>query len=423
MKAVKLSLFIMATALLTIGLSGMAYAFHSGGVAECEGCHSMHTPKTTDNHLLVGSDPSSTCLSCHEHLGDTGPSSYHISTAQGDLGAGKAPLQRTPGGDFGWLRKTYTIEYTENGEAKTEYEYGETHGHNVVAIDNGYAADERNKTAPGGTFDSSALSCASCHDPHGQGRRLQDGSYATTGAPIIGSGSYNNSATPGLGEAVGIYRLLGTPAYKAMADVFKTYPIAVAPSTYNQKEDVNQVRVAYGANSTDTWGNWCASCHPGMHSSGNYVHPVDQSLGATVADNYNKYVKSGDLTGIKANAFLSLVPFAQNTGNFNDLTPNAKNNASVYPGPNSDDKVMCLSCHRAHASGFLHALRFDQGYEFMTKGGQYIGKDNPLITGSRATRQHRDRTNAEWQAAYYDRPATNFATYQRVLCNKCHAKD
>jgi hypothetical protein len=160
-----------------------------------------------------------------------------------------------------------------------------------------------------------------------------------------------------------------------------------------------------------------------MHSSGNYVHPVDESLGSDLADNYNKYVKSGDLTGAPASAFLSLVPFAENTGDFSVLASHAKNNDSVLNGPGTSDKVTCLSCHRAHASGFLHALRFDNGYEFTTKGGQYIGSDNPLVTGSRAPQQHRGRTNAEWQAAYYDRPASKFATYQRVLCNKCHAKD
>ena len=415
MKAVRLSLVIMATALLTIGLSGAAYAFHSGGVAECEGCHSMHTPKTGGSNLLVGTDASSTCLTCHEHAGDTGPSSYHISTATADLGTGKAPLQRSPGGDFGWLRKNYTFG--------TETELGETHGHNIVAVDKEYVADSRNTVAPGGTFLSSQLGCASCHDPHGQGRRLSDGSYATTGAPIIGSGSYDTSPTPGAGEAVGIYRLLGSPAYKAMASVFTTYPIAVAPSTYNRTEATTQTRVAYGATGQNTWGNWCASCHSGMHSSGNYVHPVDESLGSDVADNYNKYVKSGDLTGTSATAFLSLVSFAENTGDFPTLQSHAKNNDSVLNGPSSSDKVMCLSCHRAHASGFVEMLRFDQGYEFTTKGGQYIGSDNPLVTGSRAPQQHRGRTNAEWQAAYYDRPASKFATYQRVLCNKCHAKD
>jgi len=33
------------------------------------------------------------------------------------------------------------------------------------------------------------------------------------------------------------------------------------------------------------------------------------------------------------------------------------------------------------------------------------------------------RTAIETQGAYYDRPSTVFATYQKSLCNKCHAKD
>ena len=33
------------------------------------------------------------------------------------------------------------------------------------------------------------------------------------------------------------------------------------------------------------------------------------------------------------------------------------------------------------------------------------------------------RTVAEREAAYNDIPATDYASYQRVLCNKCHAKD
>lgn len=421
MKGLRLSIIIFATAILALGIGGMAYAFHSGGVAECEGCHSMHSPKTGGSFLLVGTDASSTCLTCHQNTADTGPASYRVSTIDSKLTAGLSPLQRSPGGDFGWLKKTYTYAY--GTPAVTYTEDGDIHGHNTVAVDFGYATDKVNTVAPGGTFPSSQLSCASCHDPHGQGRRLSDGAYVTTGAPIIGSGSYDNSATPLAGEAVGIYRLLGSPAYKAMASVFTTYPIAVAPSTYNRSEATTQTRVAYGASGTNTWGNWCASCHPGMHSTGNYVHPVDASLTPTVADNYNRYVKSGDMNGSSATAFTSLVPFAENTGDFTVLRSHARNNDSFLSGPASSDKVMCLSCHRAHASGFTHALRFDLGYEFITKAGQYIGSDNPAVSGSRAAAQHRGRTIAEWQAAYYDRPATKFATYQRVLCNKCHAKD
>ncbi len=55
-----------------------------------------------------------------------------------------------------------------------------------------------------------------------------------------------------------------------------------------------------------------------MHSSGNYVHPVDESLGSDIAANYNAYVKSGDLTGVATTSFTSLVPFAENTGDYCD---------------------------------------------------------------------------------------------------------
>jgi hypothetical protein len=424
MKGLRLGLVITAAALLTIGLSGMAYAFHSGGVAECEGCHSMHSPKAGGSFLLVGTDQSSTCLTCHEHAGDTGPSSYHVGTPSADLSAGVAPKQRTPGGDFGWLRKTYT--YTASGTTYTED--GATHGHNVVAVDNGYVADPTNTTAPGGTFPSPQLACNSCHDPHGQYRRLTGGTIAKTGAPIRASGSYNGATNePTATEAVGVYRLLAGAGYTKGGVTFNGVPAAKVPSTYNQSEATNQVRVAYGVSTASghvTWGQWCATCHGAMHSNGgNYVHPVDQNLGSTIAANYNSYVKSGDMSGTQTNAFSSLVPFATNSTDYTTLAGLASNTNTQLGGPNSTDQVTCMSCHRAHASGFVEMLRFDNGYEFTTVNGNYVGSDNPSVTGTRAPLQHRGRLMAEWQAAYYDRPPTAFATYQRVLCNKCHAKD
>ncbi|MBP2674781.1 MAG: hypothetical protein H6Q84_1621, partial [Deltaproteobacteria bacterium] len=121
-------------------------------------------------------------------------------------------------------------------------------------------------------------------------------------------------------------------------------------------------------------------------------------------------------------SFSSLVPFVTNSSDYTVLANLAKNGTQVG-GPSGTDQVSCVSCHRAHASGNIHALRFDQGYEFMTVGGLYLGSDNPNMTSSRAPLQHRGRTMAEWKATYYDRPETQFASYQRVLCNKCHAKD
>jgi len=422
MRGVKFGLVVLAAVLFTLALGGLAYAFHSGGVAECGGCHSMHSPKAGGSFLLVGGDASSACLTCHMHAGDTGPSSYHIATADADMPAGIAPLQRTPGGDFGWLRKSYT--FTVRGTTSTED--GQTHGHNIVAVDTSFAADTANTTAPGGTFSSAQLGCQSCHEPHGGVRRLADGSYvrqsATAGGttnPIIASGSYNNSPIPLAGQAVGGYRLLRGLGDNTQGVTFTGVAIAVAPSTYNRTEATTQTRVAYGATGINTWGNWCATCHPDMHSSGNYVHPVDQSLGSTVQIAYNAYVKTGDLTGTAATSFTSLVPFAENTGDIATLQAHAQNNDTYLNGPGSSDKVMCLSCHRAHASGWPEALRWNMEGEFMVYNSLYPGTDTTPTVPQFA----RGRLGAETQAAYYDRPVTKFGSYQRVLCNKCHAKD
>src|SRR5512137_2524488 len=88
---------LAAAAALAFGFS-QAYAFHSGGVAECSGCHSMHSPAAGGSFLLIGSDQSSTCLSCH--AAGSGQSGYHVGT--NPLPASGIPAQMTPGGDFSW---------------------------------------------------------------------------------------------------------------------------------------------------------------------------------------------------------------------------------------------------------------------------------------------------------------------------------
>ncbi len=420
MTRAKWGFIVLGAVVLALGLAGAAYAFHSGGVAECTGCHSMHSPKAGGSFLLKGGDQSSTCLSCHMHAGDTGPSSYHIATADADMPAGVPPKQRTPGGDFGWLRKSYTM--TIRGTTSTED--GATHGHNIVAVDFGYVADPTNTTAPGGTYPSAQLGCQSCHDPHSANRRLSDGTYVKGGvrgaatAPIIASGSYDTSVAPAAGQAVGVYRLLRGLGGSYNGTTFNGVAIAVAPSTYNRTESSTQTRVAYGSALGNTWGTWCASCHPNMHSTGNYVHPVDQGLGSEIAANYNAYVKSGDLTGT-GNSFTSLVPFMENTGVIATLQSHAKNNDSYLTGPTTSDQVACLTCHRAHASGWPEALRWNMESTFMVYNSLYPGTDSTPSNADLA----RGRLAAETQAAYYDRPVTQFASYQRVLCNKCHAKD
>jgi predicted CXXCH cytochrome family protein len=413
-------------AIVLAASAGSAYAFHSGGVAECTGCHSIHSPKAGGSYLLIGVDQSSTCLSCHQHAGDTGPSSYHISTAPGDMPNGVPPLQRSPGGDFGWIKKNYT--FTVRGT--TTNESGDTHGHNIIAADFGYSVDGTNATAPGGSgFPSNQLACNSCHDNHGQYRRNAAGTISRTGQPIKASGSYydpNNPTAnePTANESVGVYRLLAGAGYTKDGVTFPGNPAAKVPSTYNRTEAVTQTRTSYGLATSGghvSWGNWCGTCHPDMHSAGNYVHPVDTDLGSTIATLYGQYVKTGDMTGSAATSFTSLVPFVKGSDDYAGvLAPLARNDDTQLGGPaSSGDQVACLSCHRAHASGWEYGLRWNMEGEFMVYNSLYPGTDTTPTVPQFA----RGRLAAETQAAYYDRPVTKFASYQRVLCNKCHAKD
>lgn len=423
-------LSIAASALLMLGMTATAQAFHDGGVARCDGCHTMHNsldgavmtrpgtgagPQESYNFLLQGSDQSSTCLNCHGAAsGRTG--GYHIESS---VAAGEAVANLTPGGDFAWLQKTFT--WTAHGRARTEE--GESHGHNIIAADHGYVQDSRLAAAPGGNYNSGNLSCISCHDPHGRYRLLSTGQVATTGEPIAHSGSYGDE--PVTGAAVGVYRLLGGVGYAPMSySVFPFQngaPTAVVPSSYNRSEDSTMTRVGYGAGMSE----WCANCHANMHNNtypGVLRHPVgnDADLGGIMAGHYNSYVASGNLAGDQSTAFNSLVPFETGSTDIPTLAALASNDDSQLGGPESSANVMCLSCHRAHASGWESMMRWNMGSELLTIHGLFPGSDS---ADPDAQDLAQGRTVAETEAAYNNRPITAFATYQRSMCNKCHAKD
>ncbi len=434
---------------LAVAFSGRALAFHSGGVGECEGCHTMHNSFEgsalelegtggligtaiglqqfqAGPYLLKGSDQSSACLNCHQGDRGTNSSSYHVATPDASMPQGTPPNNYTPGGDFGWLKKTWTWVRDDGNPASPSK--AERHGHNIIAADYGFVQDSTLAAAPGGDqfqYPSAALHCSSCHDPHGRYRLQADnGVFSTGGKPIYTSSSYGSTATTW--GAVGAYRLLGGIGYQPKSlpgsYAFAYAPmIAVAPSDYNRPETqgTDQVIVAYGLRSAF----FCANCHPMMHAgtpNALFVHTVDAAMFSDVLNTYNAYKKSGDLTNTDpTKSYLSLVPF-QRDGTFSINT--LRNNfVGKTTGPGSGDRVTCLSCHRAHASGFDSMTRFGLANEFITvadSNGNPIWPD-PAVNPAQAV----GRTVAETQAAYYGRPATVFAPYQRALCNKCHGKD
>jgi hypothetical protein len=384
MGVLRFGLAIICSALLLLWAGSQARAFHDGGVGRCSGCHSMHgtgTGRGSMEGLLQGTDPSSVCLNCHSGLGS--PDSYSVASPDGSA--------MTPGGDFYWLKKSFLWT---GGSSE-----GDRHGHNIVAQDYGFGPDASLLSAPGGTYDSTNLACTSCHDPHG---KKEDGSNP---APILGSGSYGDA--PGPGAAVGNYRLLGGRGYDGGqqdgAFAFNHGAPVARQSALRKFGESDLSHVDYGSGMSQ----WCANCHSSFVNSehrslqGTFGHPTDQHLEGFMIDNYNRYVKTGDLSGTRDTAYFALVPFERG------VTGTALLDPESMAGPDANSTVMCLTCHRAHASAFRAIGRWDF--------------DAPLMVDSHPAAGDVGVTGNDVLYSYYGRNILGeFGASQRAFCEKCH---
>ncbi|MFH1278501.1 MAG: hypothetical protein ABIK65_08995 [Candidatus Eisenbacteria bacterium] len=357
---------ILLTAIFAVALaSGSGLAFHDAGVADCQGCHTMHNSQdgalvdaahpNGNAYLLNNGNSTDTCLGCHAAYGQF----------FGGLGYG-------PGGDFYWLTKTFT--WTSHGHANEST--GDSHGHNVYGPAYGLTFDATLGSAPGGDFLSTNLTCTSCHDPHGnESFRLL---YGSALGPIYGGTRY---------------------------DFVSNAPIAAGNS--------RRTYVGGGGNETDArhtihksgMSLWCANCHETFHSPNTtkFVHPTGQNLGSTVAAVYNAYVSSEDQDGgVQATSYWGLVPFEAVNVDLETADP-----TDYTLGPAGTDRVMCVTCHRAHASAFPDAGRWDFGAAFIND------ESHPQDGDGGASVE--DIANKYYQYTFTDN--------QRSLCNKCHVKD
>lgn len=393
MKCIKL-LVIMAAVMITLGFGGTALAFHGGGVAHCDGCHTMHNSPdnpaegVTNGTLMLGTDATSTCLNCHAGAGSG--SSYHSLSENASV--------LSPGGDFFWLTKDYQVNL---GWTVRDYP-GQNTGHNVIAEDFGLGVDTANATAPGGTYSSAKLGCTSCHDAHGQVL----GGTSNNQLPVEDTGSYGGAPADEATAVVGNYRLLGDSQFAAGNPLTDGYsfgndaPIAAAdPERSGRFSETDASHVDYGSGMSE----WCENCHTGYLDS-DVKHPAGDSVHLVgFATNYNSYVATGDFTGSSATSYLALVPFERGETDRTLLNPTSTQ------GPDSSSNVMCVTCHRAHASAFPNALRWDTATEFLAHSTPTTA-EVPEMT---------DDT-----VPYYGRDiGTYFNEFQRSLCNKCHVRD
>ena len=348
--------------LIAMGLcliAAPAVAFHDAGVAHCNGCHTMHNsqdgmPVDGDNldgnaFLLKDGSPSDLCLNCHAD-GYGGVYSDPTGTFFKEQG----------GGNF-WYLDEFNLN---DGHAGASHAIsGDAAGHNLVAPGRGLSADAAFVTSPGGLFPANQMGCSSCHDPHGtEAFRL-----------LYGAGQ---SVQAGLA-------VFGADA-----------PDAVGLGLFGGPEN-NANHTAYN----DGMSDWCGNCHGDFHAAYQpgvkWVHPSGTVVSnAVITGNYNAYAGTTDLvtngstggTGSHASAYLAAVPFE-------DPTQFTGSTAGMNSG---SSKIMCLTCHRAHATSAPDAGRWDFNVTLLDDDGFESGSD----------------------------PIPNpFDANQRSLCNKCHIKD
>jgi hypothetical protein len=315
-------------------LAGTSFAFHDGGVAHCNGCHTMHNsedgvpidatpfnPGGGNPWLLVASTPSETCLSCH--FGDGG--GYHVF-ANDPL----VPTLERGAGDFVFLTED-NINDGHSGASNPIL--GKKAGHNINAPAYGVLPDDSYTLgmSPGGSFAVGDLNCSSCHDPHGnQNFRLL---YGAGEAPHVGGVNYTVTA-----DAVG-FAFFGPAAGDETSGGGTAYQSGMSA--------------------------WCSTCHEDMHqNSGALLHPSGEVLNG-ISANYNAYVGEGVLSGTP-DPTTSFIPQVSFEG------PERATTASTQ-GPSATSQVSCITCHRAHATSSPNAGRWDFNVTFLDEDGLESG--------------------------------------------------
>jgi cytochrome c553 len=293
--------------------------------------------------LLLEETPSDTCLGCHAD----------------DYGAvfGTHPLMpsvETGGGNFIFLLEN---NLNDAPDGATNIISGETAGHNLDAPGHGLAADTRHSLSPGGAFPAAEMGCTSCHDPHGSSefRHLH-----------------------GAGPVQGGLAVFSYPAPQA-----EGIPLDATGET-------NSNHTAYQGGMSD----WCGNCHGRYHEDTQtpvvpgggdpLSHPSDEVLDAVTRTRYNAYNGDDDpLGGSVPTAYLAAVPYEDRSSS----------TTSSF-GARGSSRVMCLTCHRAHATSSPAALRWDFRVSLLNQDG--------AVSGS------------------YPIPDPYNSPNQGTLCGKCH---
>jgi len=411
--------------------------YHSYDGLVCTDCHTLHNSDGgvavasdggPNRELLKRGDWTDMCLSCHKDgqntsataaligVEDSGWVAPIVMTTNGVVPSGKS----MPAGDFYWSnldpKKGHNPAYTKGAAAPTSV---------FMAPDTVLG-----KTPPGGTITDGEWSCHSCHGMHARFsgsysayRQLKrkvngiciDGPSADTtvdhisgdcGTGVVQDAAFEPIKSNSRGDIFGGTNNTNYVATRGDgnalqgADLFADYG------------DTNK-NVYQGG-----FSSFCSACH-GLFHGGNgesrtatnantrpgtawIKHPtnvtMDQSTGSKYGINtYKATIVNSTNTNPNPVGYDFKYPLVKADADFSVTRVNASmaDTASLA----TTDRIMCLTCHQAHASPFENMTRWDSnGHAFTQNGG---GSATEIVGGTGV-------------AADGDNPAFG--------CGKCHQK-
>ena len=310
----------------------------------CSACHVMHASDIGSLVVTYVPSPSllkTDCKGCHSVISGSsiGPAVYDSSNAKADLA----------GGDFSYSDTLTTIRMGHNpNEISLLDSLAAPPGWNAS-----YEDSAGNQVGPAGSWTEDMLSCAGkfgCHGNHS----------ITDGILSLEKAHHNNSTgavePPADASATvgGSYRFLhGIKGYEDT-----NWQEGVSGVSRNVYYDEARSGVQDIVMNKQTISYLCAQCHGNFHSGTGGLGILDETTGTMFVDPWIRHPVSVDM------------PITEDYANYTIINDNAPVASATSPvidpvthNGNITGKtnriIMCLSCHRAHASKFYGSMRWD----------------------------------------------------------------
>jgi hypothetical protein len=357
----------------------------------CSSCHTMHNSQNNSSMQLIGLNypqyqqgiGQGECQDCHAvtravllRLDCLGCHANNIN--------GNNNIISTDGGN--WPQIALNTSATPLAGGNYKYVFSDdTFGHNVHGFGNIIGTDSNLGNNPPGynsSYDPSSgkyqvgqlagqIMCAGQNGCHGNRDQLTPylavrGTHHADDS-MLKFGSIDESKQGG-GTGGADFKTAGK-SYRFLYNVHggedRSWEANVSSSVHNEYKGTND---ASSRGQTETWSDvqtisdLCAECHGKYHAGGIsgdsgignnspwLRHPTDLILPTSIGSEYSY------------TSYSTIAPVAR----ADNLNGYANSSATVTPGSNNA-VVMCLSCHRAHASPYFKIMRWD--YKGWPAGG------------------------------------------------------